>query len=130
MATLHFELVSPERVLFSGEVDSVVLPATEGEMTILAAHAPTMTSLNTGFLVMSINGKETRVLVRGGFADVKPKGLTVLAERAFNEDELTKEVFAREVEAAEKELGRATDDMKLVAEMALTQLLEIQASHN
>ncbi|MEN3931567.1 F0F1 ATP synthase subunit epsilon [Microvirga sp. W0021] len=127
MATLHFELVSPERVLFSGEVDQVVLPATEGEMTILAAHSPVMTALTTGFLVLSTGGKTTRILVRGGFADVSPNGLTVLAERAFNEDELNKDVFDKEVETARQELGDAPEDMKHVAEMALAQLLTIQA---
>lgn len=128
MANLHFELVSPERVLFSGEVDSVVIPATEGEMTVLAGHAPTMTALHTGFLVMTINGKQTRVLIRGGFADVNAKGFTVLAERAFNEDELNQDVFAKEIATAEQELGLASEDMKQIAEMALAQLIEIQAT--
>ena len=53
MATFHFELVSPERVLFSGEVDAVILPATEGDMTVLPGHAPVMTALKTGFLVIT-----------------------------------------------------------------------------
>jgi len=130
MATLHFELVSPERVLFSGEVEQVMLPATEGEMTVLANHAPVMTALATGFLIMTVNGKQTRVLVRGGFADVNAKGLTVLAERAFNEDELNKEVFEKEVETARKELGECPEDMRHVAELALSQLLDIQAQYH
>ena len=64
MATFNFELVSPERVLFSGQVDAVILPATEGEMTVLAGHAPTMTTLKTGFLVVTDSpGNGRRVLV-------------------------------------------------------------------
>ena len=51
MATLHFELVAPERVLFSGEVEAVLLPGTEGDMTVLPGHAPVMTALKTGFVV-------------------------------------------------------------------------------
>jgi F-type H+-transporting ATPase subunit epsilon len=71
MATFTFELVSPERVLFSGAVDAVVLPASEGDMTVLAGHAPTMTALKTGFLVITDRpGNGRRILVRGGFADV------------------------------------------------------------
>ena len=83
MATFNFELVSPERVLFSGPVDAVILPATEGEMTVLAGHAPTMTTLKTGFLMVTDSpGNGMRILVRGGFADINPDGLKVLAERA------------------------------------------------
>src|SRR4051794_15347726 len=82
MATLHFELVSPERVLFSGEVEAVMLPGTEGDMTVLPGHAPVMTALKTG-VVIATNHKDNgeRVLVRGGFAEVNAGGVTVLAER-------------------------------------------------
>ena len=69
MATLHFELVAPERVLYSGEVEAVMLPGTEGDMTVLPGHAPVMTSLKTGFVVVTDRQNHgTRVLVRGGFA--------------------------------------------------------------
>ena len=77
MATFTFELVAPERVLFSGAVDAVVLPASEGDMTVLAGHAPTMTALKTGFLVITDKpGNGRRILVRGGFADVNQSGRT------------------------------------------------------
>ena len=80
MAKLTFELVAPERIIFSGDVDAVVLPASEGDMTVLPGHAPLMTALKTGFLVITDTvGNGRRVLVRGGFADVNPRGLTVLA---------------------------------------------------
>ena len=91
MAGLHFELVSPVKLLFSGEVESVVIPGSEGEMTILAQHAPILTSLRAGVVVVSSAKSSERIFVRGGFAEVNPKGLTVLAERAIPESEMTDE---------------------------------------
>ena len=88
---LHFELVSPVKLLFSGEVESVVIPGSEGEMTILAQHAPILTSLRAGVVVVSSAKTSERIFVRGGFAEVNPKGLTVLAERAIPESEMTDE---------------------------------------
>ena len=79
---LHFALVSPERELFSGEVDQVDAPGTEGDFGVLAGHAPFMTTLKEGRIKVHI-GDHTRVFeVRGGFADVTPAGLTILAEHA------------------------------------------------
>jgi len=102
MATLTFELVSPERIIFSGDVDAVILPGSEGDMTVLPGHAPVMTALKTGFLVITDRpGNGRRVLVRGGFADVNQQGLTVLAERALPEEEITPEVLDREILQAE-----------------------------
>src|SRR5919202_769419 len=102
MATLHFELVSPERVLFSGEVEAVMLPGTEGDMTVLPGHAPVMTALKTG-VVIATNHKDNgeRVLVRGGFAEVNAAGVTVLAERATPVQDLTAEMIDREILQAE-----------------------------
>ncbi len=88
---LHFELVSPVKLLFSGDVESVVIPGSEGEMTILAQHAPILTSLRAGVVVVSSAKSSERIFVRGGFAEVNPKGLTVLAERAIPEAEMTDE---------------------------------------
>lgn len=98
MATLHFELVSPERVLFSGEVEAVLLPGTEGDMTVLPGHAPLMTTLKAGFVVATNHKNQgERVLVRGGFAEINAAGLTVLAERATPLEELTPEKIDREI---------------------------------
>jgi F-type H+-transporting ATPase subunit epsilon len=81
-AKLHFSLVSPERELFSGEVDQVDAPGSEGDFGVLAGHAPFMTTLKEG-RVKAYDGDETMVFeVRGGFADVTPAGLTILAEYA------------------------------------------------
>lgn len=119
MSTFHFELVAPERILYSGEVEAVELPASEGDMTVLAGHAPAMTTLQTGFLVISEGGsKGKRILVQGGFADIGPKGATVLAERAMPSEELTADLLDREIararsfaetkeDGAEREIVRA-----------------------
>jgi F-type H+-transporting ATPase subunit epsilon len=81
-AKLHFSLVSPERELFSGEVDQVDAPGSEGDFGVLFGHAPFMTTLKEG-RVKAYDGDETLVFdVRGGFADVTPAGLTILAEYA------------------------------------------------
>lgn len=79
---LHFSLVSPERELFSGLVDQVDAPGSEGDFGVLANHAPFMTALKEGQIKVYDGGKVTVFDVRGGFADVTPEGLTVLAEHA------------------------------------------------
>ena len=79
---LHFSLVSPERELFSGDVDQVDAPGSEGNFGVLAGHAPFMTTLKEGRVHVHIGGGERVYDVRGGFADVTPQGLTILAEHA------------------------------------------------
>ncbi|TAL35461.1 MAG: ATP synthase F1 subunit epsilon [Phenylobacterium sp.] len=79
---LHFSLVSPERELFSGPVDQVDAPGSEGDFGVLAGHAPFMTALKEGPLRVHNDGTITTYEVRGGFADVTPDGLTILAEHA------------------------------------------------
>ena len=78
MATFHFELTSPEQLVFSGEVEHVVVPGSEGEFGVLANHAPLIAMLRPGILTI-LGANEKRFVVRGGFAEVNPKGLTVLA---------------------------------------------------
>ncbi|WP_304170875.1 ATP synthase F1 subunit epsilon [Phenylobacterium aquaticum] len=79
---IHFSLVSPERELFSGEVDQVDAPGSEGDFGVLANHAPFMTALKEGRVRVYAGGKITDFDVKGGFADVTPEGLTILAEHA------------------------------------------------
>jgi F-type H+-transporting ATPase subunit epsilon len=81
-AKFHFSLVSPERELFSGAVDQVDAPGTEGDFGVLAGHAPFMTTLKEGPVRVYADGQVRTFEVRGGFADVTPDGLTVLAEQA------------------------------------------------
>jgi len=79
---LHFSLVSPERELYAGEVDQVDAPGAEGDFGVLANHAPFMTALREGEVVVKNAGQVTRYRIEGGFADVTPAGLTILAEHA------------------------------------------------
>lgn len=79
---LHFSLVSPERELFSGSVDQVDAPGSEGDFGVLAGHAPFMTALKEGAVRVHSDGSVKVYQVRGGFADVTPAGLTILAEHA------------------------------------------------
>ena len=81
---LHFELVSPARLLFSGDVASVQIPGSEGEMTIMPMHAPVLSTLKPGVITVTNTGGSTeKMFVRGGFAEVNASGLTVLAETAI-----------------------------------------------
>lgn len=84
MADLHFELVTPERLLRSEEVHMVVVPGTEGDFGVLAGHAPYMSTLRNGDIAIyrTAGGEPERIPVEGGFAEVGDRGLTVLAERA------------------------------------------------
>jgi len=82
MATFHFELVSPARVSFSGEVDQVDVPGAEGDFGVLAGHAPLIALIRPGIMTVYAGGEQTRLVVLGGFAEVGPDGLTVLADVA------------------------------------------------
>ena len=127
---LHFELVSPAKLLFSGDVDSVQIPGTEGEMTILPQHAPVLTSLKAGVITVSRAGAtEERTFVRGGFAEVNPKGLTVLAETAIPLATLNAAELARQIKDAEEDLADAnSDDARMKAQAALDGLKALQAA--
>lgn len=111
MAGLRFELVSPERLLLSAEVESVQIPGTEGEMGIFPGHAPVLSTLRPGVVTVTRDGsKSDRIFVRGGFAEVNPQGLTVLAETAIPLGELDAETLAQEVRNAEEDVADAQDD--------------------
>lgn len=107
MANFNFELVSPERVLFSGDVSSVVVPAAEGEITVLANHAPFMSAVRPG--VVTVDGGK-RLFVRGGFVDVSASGLTLLAEQAVAVEDIDREKLAADLKSAEDEMKSATSD--------------------
>jgi len=102
---LHFSLVSPARELFSGEVDHVIAPGSDGEFGVLVNHAPFMTTLKNGVVRVEDGGETTmRLFVRGGFADVTPAGLTILAEEAINLDSVSVESVQKEYDEAHREL--------------------------
>jgi F-type H+-transporting ATPase subunit epsilon len=112
MAALHFEFVSPERVLFSGDVDQVDLPGVEGDMGILAGHAPLVTPLRPGIITIFNGGSREAVVVIGGFAEVGPAGLTVLADRAVARDEYDTTMLASEIKDAEEDVADETDEAR------------------
>lgn len=130
MAAFHFELVSPEQLLFSGEVDSVVVPGVEGQMTILKDHAPVMTTLKPGVVeVAESAAKKSRIFVRGGFADVAPTGLTILAELAVPVEQFDGAKLAEEIRNAQDDVNDATsDESRRVAGEKLDQLNELKAA--
>lgn len=109
MASFPFELVSPERVLFAGDVNSVVVPAAEGVITVLANHAPFMSALRAGIVTVDA-GK--RLFVRGGFVDVSANGLTLLAEQAIALEDVNPEAVRTDIAAAETALREAKSDFE------------------
>lgn len=109
-STFKFELVSPERILMSGDAEQVLLPGAEGDMTILAGHAPVISTLRPGVVDIVLTGSKSRVFVKSGFAEVSPERVTVLADKAYDIGELDAARIASELEAAEAELAAASDD--------------------
>jgi F-type H+-transporting ATPase subunit epsilon len=129
MATFHFDFVGPERTLYSGEVNAVQLPGIEGEMTVMAGHAPVITSLRVGVIVVTESaGTGKRIYVRGGFADIGPTGVTVLAERAAPIEELNAVSLDRDIEAIQLQRD-STEDLQRREELnaQIVQLQETKA---
>jgi F-type H+-transporting ATPase subunit epsilon len=127
--TLQFDLVSPERLLVSEAVESVVVPGSEGYFTVLARHAPFMTTLKPGIVeVTGGSGGPARIFVRGGFADVTPTGLTILADQAIGLEDLDSAAFAEQISLAEADVSAAGDDAarRLTAETRLNEMRNLQ----
>lgn len=127
-----FELVSPERLLVSGEVEQVLVPGAEGDMTVLAHHAPLLTTLRPGLLDIGYpSGEHQRYFIRGGFAEVGPAGLTVLAETAVDLVELDAARLAGAIKDAEEDVADAADDIaRDRAQTKLDQLRQVQTALN
>ena len=130
MAAFNFELVSPERLLFAGDVESVVVPGTEGEFTVLRDHAPLMSTLKPGIVtIVESTAKRTQLFVRGGFADVNQAGLTILAETATPIEELDTARIEAEIKLADEDMAGATgDETRRQAQEKLDQLRELRAA--
>ena len=111
MATaLHLEFVSPESVLFSGDVDQVDLPGAEGDRGILPGHAPLVTTLRPGLVTIIRGNTREPVVVIGGFAEVSPSGLTILADKAVARADFDLELLAGEIKDTEEDVADAKDD--------------------
>jgi F-type H+-transporting ATPase subunit epsilon len=129
MTAFHFELVSPEKLLFSGDVDSVVAPGSDGQFTVLANHAPVMTTLKAGVVAYDAGGKTEKLFVRGGFADVGATGFTILAEQAIPLADLDATKIDGDIKNARDDVADArTDETRRVATEKLNQLLELKAA--
>ena len=108
MATFHFDLVSPEKLLFSGEVDQVDVPGSEGDFGVLAGHAPTVSALRPGIMTVYVGGQAQRMVVLGGFVEVSPDGkLTVLADLADSVEDFDRAVLAERIAAQEEKIKAA-----------------------
>ncbi len=129
MAAFHFELVSPEKLLFSGDVESVVAPGSEGQFTVLKDHAPLMTTLKPGVVTIVGDGASEKLFVRGGFADVNASGFTILAEEAVPVAELNATKLDADIKDAREDVEDAkTDEARRTANERLDQLQEVKAA--
>ncbi len=120
MATFHFELVSPERLLFSGEVEQVDLPGSEGNFGVLAGHAPLIAVLRPGILTVRAGGETQQIIVLGGLAEVGPTGLTVLADIAYSMEDLDRQVLRAQIREMEERIKSMAQGSEL--DRAITRL--------
>jgi len=136
MATFHFELVSPEKIAFSGEVDQVDVPGAEGDFGVFAGHAPLIALLRPGLVTVHAGGDKSTFVVLGGFAEVGPDGLTLLADVATSVADLDRAALQKQIAEMEDrikamEQGSALDHeiTRLDHYKALDQHLEGTAMH-
>lgn len=125
-----FELVSPERLLVSEQVISVVIPGTDGELTVMANHAPLMTTIRPGVVtIATAAGGQERYVVFGGFADIVPEGCTLLAESAVAVKDIDRDNLSRRIQDAKEDVADARDDdARTKAEQFLAQLTTLDSA--
>lgn len=129
MAQFAFELVSPERRLISEEVDSVNVPGTEGYFTILAGHAPFMSTVKPGVVTVEAGSTIRKVMVFGGFAEAGPEGLTLLAERAISLEDVNVAEIDADIANLKEDVADAKDDAaRSLAEAKLNDLMALRAN--
>jgi F-type H+-transporting ATPase subunit epsilon len=129
MATFHFELVSPEKLIFTGDVDQVDIPGEEGEFGVFAGHAPYVATLKPGVLTIYGEGEPKRIVVYGGMAEMGSAGLTVLAEQAVPVAELDAGMVAQSIKNAEEDIADAENDVaRDKARSRLEQLQTLKAA--
>jgi len=117
MATFQFDLVSPEKLLFSGEVDQVDIPGTEGDFGVLAGHAPLVSTIRPGIMTVFSAGKQEKIVVLGGLAEMSAKGLTVLADVATSIADLDKAGLAKTIADMEAEIAKLAEGSELDKEI-------------
>ena len=127
-ATFNFELVTPERLVFSGEATQVVVPGAEGDFAVLVGHAPFISTLRPGILEVTLPQGSQRLLVKKGVAEADPTRLTVLAQTAVPVEELQGARLASELRLAEAQAAEAKDDhARMHADALLDVLKRLQA---
>lgn len=122
---LHFDLVSPERRLFAGDVDMVVVPGEEGDFGVLPKHAPFMSVIRSGAIIVTIDGVSERTFIHGGFAEVTPDGLTILAEEAIPVSEIDVAALEQDLKNAQEDLGVAKSEADI--EQAQDRMTRLEA---
>ena len=126
---IKFDLVSPERLLLSKEVDMVTVPGTEGYMGVIAGHAPLVSTLRAGMIDMQDDGVDTRFFIRGGFAEINATKITVLAEEAIPFSELDIAVLDQRIsDAQEDEIAAKTDADRARAAQLVDDLKLVKAA--
>jgi len=128
-AKIAFDLVSPEKLLLSAQADMVTVPGTEGYMGVMAGHAPIVTTLRAGMIDVNADGRDDRYFIRGGFAEIGPAKITVLAEEAVPMTELDLAVLDQRIkDAQEDELAAGNDADRLRAAQLVDDLRLVRAS--
>ncbi len=125
---LQFSLASPEAELFSGLVDQVDVPGSEGDFGVFADHAPFMAAIRTGAITVFNDGVETRYMIQGGFADVMPSGLTILAELCTPMSDVNADMISGEISKAETLLSETQGDASLDIAQHLDGLRQLSES--
>jgi len=118
MATFHLDLVAPDRLTFSGEVDQVDVPGLEGDFGVFANHAPTVSLLRPGILIVYAGGAQTRYVVMGGFVEVSAKGdVTILADTAATMEEFDRDALHQQITELEGKIKDMPQDSILDREI-------------
>ncbi|MBN9589759.1 MAG: ATP synthase F1 subunit epsilon [Alphaproteobacteria bacterium 64-11] len=131
MATnkIAFDLVSPEKLLLSARADMVTVPGTEGYMGVMAGHSPLVSTLRAGMIDVAVDGKDDRYFIKGGFAEINPEKITVLAEEAVPMTELDIAVLDQRIrDAQEDEIAAKTDAERLRAAQLVDDLKLVRAA--
>ena len=122
----NFELVTPEQILVSGEVQSVSIPGVEGNMTVFVNHAPVATAIRPGFLEVNESGKSERYFLSGGFVEISQKEVIVLAEKALPGSDLSLEIIDELISKTERSLENASELQECVLSKKLNDLTSIK----
>ena len=125
--TLTFELVSPAKKLASTDAEAVTIPGMEGDLTAMVNHAPFLTTLRPGFVVIRNGTSEERYFVTGGFAEISENTVSVLAEQAAEQASVDQGYLDERLAEAEQALEEASDDRKQAARQRVDDLTALKS---